>query len=57
MLKVDYMLDAAVQEIGNVNLLKKEWIENIKDNTAYVYMKTEPFEYADLIIIYENRVF
>ena len=26
MLKVDYMLDAAVQEIGNVNLLKKEWV-------------------------------
>lgn len=57
MLNVDYVLDAAVQEIGNVNLLKKEWVENIKDNTAYVYMKTEPFEYADLIIIYENRVF
>ena len=38
MLNVDYMLDAAVQEIGNVNLLKKEWTENIKDNTAYVYL-------------------
>lgn len=50
MLKVDYMLDAAVQEIGNVNLLKKEWVENTKDNTAYVYMKTESFEYADLTI-------
>ena len=50
MLNVDYMLDAAVQEIGNVNLLKKEWVENTKDNTAYVYMKTESFEYADLII-------
>lgn len=50
MLNVDYMLDAAIQEIGNVNLLKKEWIENTKDNTAYVYMKTESFEYADSII-------
>ena len=50
MLNVDYVLDAAVQEIGNVNLLKKEWVENTKDNTAYVYMKTESFEYADLII-------
>lgn len=50
MLNVDYMLDAAIQEIGNVNLLKKEWVENIKDNTAYVYMKAESFEYADLII-------
>lgn len=50
MLNVDYMLDAAVQEIGNVNLLKKEWTENIKDNTAYVYIKTESFEHADLII-------
>lgn len=50
MLNVDYMLDAAIQEIGNVNLLKKEWVENIKDNTAYVYMKTESFEYADLTI-------
>ena len=37
MLKVDYMLDAAVQEIGNVNLLKKEWVENIKDNTCLLY--------------------
>ena len=54
---VNHMLDVAIQELENVNLLKKEWIENIKDNTAYVYMKTEPFEYADLIIIYENRVF
>lgn len=50
MLNVDYMLDVAIQEIGNVNLLKKEWVENTKDNTAYVYMKTESFEYADLII-------
>lgn len=50
MLNVDYMLDTAIQEIGNVNLLKKEWVENTKDNTAYVYMKTESFEYADLII-------
>ena len=50
MLNVDYMLDVAIQELENVNLLKKEWIENIKDNTAYVYMKTESFEYADLII-------
>lgn len=50
MLNVDYMLDVAIQEIGNVNLLKKEWVENIKDNTAYVYMKTESFEYADLAI-------
>lgn len=50
MLNVDYMLDAAIQEIGNVNLLKKEWVENIKDNTAYVYMKTESFEHADLMI-------
>lgn len=50
MLNVDYVLDAAIKEIGNVNLLKKEWVENIKDNTAYVYMKTESFEYADLII-------
>lgn len=50
MLNVDYMLDVAIQELGNVNLLKKEWVENIKDNTAYVYMKTESFEYADLII-------
>lgn len=50
MLNVDYVLDAAVQEIGNVNLLKKEWVENIKDNTAYVYIKTESFEHADLII-------
>ena len=50
MLNVDYMLDVAIQELEIVNLLKKEWIENIKDNTAYVYMKTEPFEYADLII-------
>lgn len=50
MLNVDYMLDVAIQELENVNLLKKEWIENIKDNTAYVYMKTEAFEYADLII-------
>ena len=33
MLNVDYMLDVAIQEIGNVNLLKKEWVENIKDNT------------------------
>lgn len=36
MLNVDYMLDVAIQELGNVNLLKKEWVENIKDNTAYV---------------------
>ena len=50
MLNVDYMLAAAIQEIGNVNLLKKEWTENIKDNTAYVYIKTESFEHADLII-------
>lgn len=50
MLNVDYMLDTAIQEIGNVNLLKKEWVENTKDNTAYVYMKTESFEYADFII-------
>lgn len=50
MLNVDYMLDVAIQELGNVNLLKKEWVENIKDDTAYVYMKTESFEYADLII-------
>lgn len=50
MLNVDYMIDVAIQELGNVNLLKKEWVENIKDNTAYVYMKTESFEYADLII-------
>lgn len=50
MLNVDYMLDVAIQEIGNVNLLKKEWVENTKDNTAYVYMKTESFEHADLII-------
>lgn len=50
MLNVDYILDAAIQEIGNVNLLKKEWVENTKDNTAYVYMKTESFEYADLTI-------
>lgn len=50
MLNVDYMLDVAIQELENVNLLKKEWVENIKDNTAYVYMKTESFEYADLII-------
>ncbi|WP_368370356.1 hypothetical protein [Ruminococcus sp. RTP21484sp1_RTP31023st1_H8_RTP31023_210422] len=50
MLNVDYMLDVSIQEIGNVNLLKKEWVENTKDNTAYVYMKTESFEYADLII-------
>ena len=50
MLNVDYMLDTAIQEIGNVNLLKKEWVENTKDNTAYVYMKTESFEYADLTI-------
>lgn len=49
-LNVDYMLDTAIQEIGNVNLLKKEWVENTKDNTAYVYMKTESFEYADLTI-------
>ena len=40
MLNVDYMLDVAIQEIGNVNLLKKECVENIKDNTAYVYIKT-----------------
>ena len=38
MLNVDYMLDVAIQEIGNVNLLKKECVENIKDNTAYVYL-------------------
>ncbi len=44
MLNVDYMLDVAIQEIGNVNLLKKEWVENIKDNTSYVYIKTESFE-------------
>lgn len=44
------MLDVAIQEIGNVSSLKKEWVENIKDNTAYVYMKTESFEHADLII-------
>ena len=50
MLNVDYILDAAIQEIGNVNLLKKDWVENTKDNTAYVYMKTESFEHADLII-------
>ena len=50
MLNVDYMLDVAIQEIGNVNLLKKECVENIKDNTAYVYIKTESFEHADLII-------
>lgn len=50
MLNVDYMLDVAIQEIGNANLLKKEWVENIKDNTAYVYIKTESFEHADLII-------
>lgn len=50
MLNVDYMLDVSIQEIGNVNLLKKEWVENTKDNTAYVYMKTESFDYADLII-------
>ena len=50
MLNVDYVLDAAIQEIGNVNLLKKEWVENIKDNTAYVYIKTESFEHADFII-------
>lgn len=50
MLNVNYILDAAIQEIGNVNLLKKEWVENTKDNTAYVYMKTESFEYADLTI-------
>ena len=50
MLNVDYMRDVAIQELENVNLLKKEWIKNIKDNTAYVYMKTESFEYADLII-------
>ena len=50
MLNVDYMLDTGIQEIGNVNLLKKEWVENTKDNTAYVYMKTESFEYADLTI-------
>ena len=50
MLNVDYMLDTAIQEIGDVNLLKKEWVENTKDNTAYVYMKTESFEYADLTI-------
>lgn len=50
MLNVDYMLDGAIQEIGNVNLLKKEWVGNTKNNTAYVYMKTESFEYADLII-------
>ena len=50
MLNVDYMLDVSIQEIGNVNLLKKEWVENTKDNTANVYMKTESFEYADLII-------
>lgn len=30
MLNVDYMLDVAIQELGNVNLLKKEWVENIK---------------------------
>lgn len=28
-LNVDYMLDTAIQEIGNVNLLKKEWVENL----------------------------
>lgn len=50
MLNVDYMLDTAIQEIGNVNLLKKEWVENIKDNTACVYIKTESFEHADFII-------
>ena len=50
MLNVDYMLDTAIQEIGNVNLLKKEWVEITKDNTAFVYMKTESFEYADLTI-------
>ena len=50
MLNVDYVLDAAIQEIGNVNLLKKEWVENIKDNTACVYIKTESFKNADLII-------
>ena len=50
MLNVDYVLDAAIQEIGNVNLLKKEWAENIKDNTACVYIKTESFKNADLII-------
>lgn len=50
MLNVDYMLDVAIQELENVNLLKKEWIENIKDNTAYVYIKTESFEHADFII-------
>ena len=50
MLNVDYMLDVTIQEIGNVNLLKKEWVENIKDNTAYVYIKAESFEHADLII-------
>lgn len=50
MLNVDYMLNVTIQEIGNVNLLKKEWVENIKDNTAYVYIKTESFEHADLII-------
>lgn len=44
MLNVDYVLDVAIQEIGNVNLLKQEWVENIKDNTAY-------------ICTYENRVF
>ena len=36
MLNVDYMIDVAIQELGNVNLLKKELVENIKDNTSYV---------------------
>lgn len=50
MLNVDYMLDMAIQEIGNVNLLKKEWTENIKDNTACIYIKTESFENVNAII-------
>ena len=29
MLNVDYMLDVVVQEIENMNLLKKEWTENL----------------------------
>ena len=50
MLNVNYMLDMAIQDIENVNLLKKEWTENIKDNTTCVTVETESFENADLII-------
>lgn len=35
MLNVDYMLDAAIQEIGNVNLLKKEWVVQENGELAY----------------------